>query len=104
MPRNGSAPTIRRAVIALLASAVVHDAVRAAAAAPEEQPIELATFTGTLRGTLTLPAPASAPAGPVVLMIAGSGPVDRDGNEPRLGVKTDMLKQLATGLAARGVS
>ena len=38
---------------------------------------------------------------PAVLLISGSGPTDRDGNQP--GLKTDTLKQIATGLAAAGI-
>jgi uncharacterized protein len=71
----------------------------------------LTTPTGNLAGTLELPA---APSGGVpvvliikpsiVLIIAGSGPTDRDGNTPILPGKNDALKQLALGLAARGVA
>lgn len=53
-----------------------------------------------LRGTLTLPdGEASVPA---VLILAGSGPVDRDGNLP--GVRNDSLKMLAHGLADQGIA
>ena len=62
----------------------------------------LATPTGTLAGTLEVPA-TPGPA-PVVLIIAGSGPTDRDGNTPLLPGKNDTLKQLALGLASRGVA
>lgn len=62
---------------------------------------EIATGTGpaTLHGTLALPdGPARVPG---VLILAGSGPVDRDGNLPSL--SNDSLKLLARGLADRGV-
>lgn len=55
---------------------------------------------GGLRGTLTLPQ-GTAPA-PAALILAGSGPVDRDGNIP--GASNDSLKLLARGLADRGVA
>jgi pimeloyl-ACP methyl ester carboxylesterase len=42
--------------------------------------------------------------GPVVLLIAGSGPTDRDGNNPMLPGKNDALKQLALALALRGIA
>lgn len=45
-----------------------------------EQPIELDTETGGIKGTLTTPAGASKT--PVVVIISGSGPRDRDGNTP----------------------
>jgi alpha-beta hydrolase superfamily lysophospholipase len=56
-----------------------------------------------LAGTLLLPESAteSAPA-PAVLIIAGSGPTDRDGNTVMLPLKIDTLKQFAEALAIRG--
>lgn len=55
----------------------------------------------TLEGTLLVPAD-SGPF-PAVVIIAGSGPTDRDGNAgPTL--RTDMYRQLAEGLAARGIA
>ena len=54
---------------------------------------------GGLHGTLILTGNDS-PA-PVVLILAGSGPVDRDGNLP--GRPNDSLKLLAHGLADRGI-
>lgn len=62
----------------------------------------LATPTGKLFGTLELPATPGSP--PLVLIIAGSGPTDRDGNSPMLPGKCDTLKLLALGLASRGVA
>jgi pimeloyl-ACP methyl ester carboxylesterase len=41
--------------------------------------------------------------GAAVLIIPGSGPTDRDGNNP-LGVKGSIYKLLAEGLAARGIT
>jgi pimeloyl-ACP methyl ester carboxylesterase len=38
----------------------------------------------------------------VVLFVAGSGPTDRDGNQPRL--VNDSLKQLAAALASQGIA
>lgn len=63
----------------------------------------LRTPTGTLAGTLEMPATMKG-APPVVLLIAGSGPTDRDGNSPLLPGKNDALKMLALGLAQRGVA
>ena len=54
---------------------------------------------GPLEGTL-LDAGKSAP---VVLIIPGSGPTDRDGNNP-LGVTAAPYRLLAEALAAKGVS
>lgn len=53
-----------------------------------------------LRGTLLAPRPGAAQA---VLIIPGSGPTDRDGNNP-LGVKAASYRLLAEALAARGIA
>jgi pimeloyl-ACP methyl ester carboxylesterase len=71
-----------------------------ARAARCDEPIQLATKTGTLDGTLDMP--AGGRPFPVVVMIAGSGPTDRDGNQPQL--KNDSLKLLGKGLAERGIA
>jgi pimeloyl-ACP methyl ester carboxylesterase len=55
----------------------------------------------TLEGTLTLPA-GSGPW-PAAVIIAGSGPTDRNGNSPA-GIATDMYQLLALGLADRGIA
>ncbi len=55
----------------------------------------------TLRGTLTVPA-ADQPS-PALLLLPGSGPTDRDGNQPPALV-TDLLKQLAETLAKEGIA
>jgi pimeloyl-ACP methyl ester carboxylesterase len=65
-----------------------------------EQAFDLAAPGGTLAGTLNLPA-ASGKV-PVVLIIAGSGPTDRDGNGPVAQARNDSLKLLAAALADAG--
>lgn len=67
-----------------------------------EEPFALTTAGGTLSGTLLLP-DGSGPW-PVVLMIAGSGPTDRDGNSTVLAIGTDFLKLLAQQLAVAGIA
>ena len=74
---------------------LVASMVPAAAGAWTEQEIS----NGELRGTLTLP--ETSASFPAALLIAGSGPVDRDGNFP--GSPNDSLKLLAHGLAAQGI-
>ncbi|GEM47490.1 alpha/beta hydrolase family protein [Deinococcus cellulosilyticus] len=54
-----------------------------------------------LKGTLQLPE-GTGPF-PVALIIAGSGPTDRDGNNPLAG-KNNSLKLLAEGLAQNGIA
>ncbi len=61
-----------------------------------------ATVSLTLDGTLTLPADLTKPV-PVVLLIAGSGPTDRDGNSP-VGVTTNAFKMLADSLNRMGIA
>ncbi len=63
-------------------------------------------FTGAsgveLAGTLTLPGARRGARSAGLVLIAGSGPTDRDGNQPPA-FKTDLLKQIAARLADRGV-
>ncbi|HEY2322492.1 MAG TPA: alpha/beta hydrolase [Thermoanaerobaculia bacterium] len=58
---------------------------------------------GAIHGTLLLPSDMSKPV-PVVLLIAGSGPTDRDGNSATLPGKNDSLKMLATDFAMNGIA
>jgi pimeloyl-ACP methyl ester carboxylesterase len=53
-----------------------------------------------LHGTFARPANGTE-RGPAVLILAGSGPTDRNGNGPQL--STDTYRKLAEGLAAAGI-
>ncbi|WP_052026631.1 MULTISPECIES: alpha/beta hydrolase [Pseudomonas] len=66
-----------------------------------QRPISLDTGSGELFGTLLLP--KSAAPVPVVLIIAGSGPTDRDGNNPD-GGRNDSMKRLARILAKHNIA
>lgn len=66
------------------------------------EPWALETPTGKLFGTLLLPK-TSTPY-PVVLIIAGSGPTDRNGNTPAIPGSNNAYKYLAEALAARGIA
>jgi uncharacterized protein len=55
---------------------------------------------GALKGTMLAPEKAN---GPAVLIVPGSGPTDRDGNNP-LGIKGAPYRLLAEGLAAKGIA
>lgn len=66
-----------------------------------ESEIILKTATGDISGTLTFP--AGLKSTPVVLIIAGSGPTDRDGNST-LGLKTNAYKYIAEGLEKNGIA
>jgi len=87
---------IRRALIAALLLACSP----ATPAAPPESFLEAPGPAGPLKGTLVSPGSKSAP---VVLIIPGSGPTDRDGNSP-LGIRASSYRLLAQGLAARGIA
>jgi hypothetical protein len=65
-----------------------------------ERQIQLDVATGKIDGTMDLPE-GEGPF-PVAIIIAGSGPTDRNGNQFLL--KTDNLRLLGQGLAARGVA
>ena len=68
-----------------------------------ESPITLETKTCKIYGTLCMPLNAKIPV-PVAIIIAGSGPTDRNGNSPKFGLKTDAYKQLAHKLSEAGVA
>ena len=71
--------------------------------AMEEQSVSLDTPTGKINGKIGLP---DAEKPPIVLLIAGSGPTDMDGNTNSGGfsMKNNSLKLLAEGLAQRGIA
>lgn len=85
----------------MLAAALAALAPTAFAAAPVETFVEIPGGPGPLKGTML--GPADGPHGPAVLILAGSGPTDRDGLNP-LGVKAPSYRQIAEGLAAQGVT
>jgi len=58
---------------------------------------------GYLHGELLMPSEVPGGKMPVVLMIAGSGPTDRDGNNP-LGVRAAPYRMLAEALQQRGIA
>lgn len=74
-----------------------------ASAQVSEQGIALDTPTGQVAGTLQLPAATEGKLR-VALIIAGSGPTDRDGNSALLPGRNDSLKLLAVALAEEGVA
>ena len=67
---------------------------------PTATPVSVESPTGPLYGTLLTP---DEPTRAVAVIIAGSGPTDRDGNSP-LGVSAGTYRLLAEGLAAQGVA
>jgi uncharacterized protein len=65
-----------------------------------ETPLVLHTATGDIFGTLTLP--NNFTMGPVALLIAGSGPTDRNGNNPTM--KNESLRMLSYALANNAIA
>src|SRR5688572_11265799 len=65
----------------------------------KEQPIVLKTTTGEISGTLTV---GDRPGSVVALIIAGSGPTDRNGNS--MFTNNNSLKMLAQQMANMGVA
>jgi uncharacterized protein len=90
---NGAAAVLILAVLIL-------SAVDARAA---EREVSFKGFGGfELKGTLALPDGTLSAKLPAVVMLAGSGPTDRNGNQMQAGVHTDLLKQFAEALAKQG--
>lgn len=65
-----------------------------------ETTVILETASGKIYGSLITP--VHFKEGPVVLIIAGSGPTDRNGNNPMM--KNNSLQQLAVGLVNKGIA
>jgi alpha-beta hydrolase superfamily lysophospholipase len=58
----------------------------------------------TLAGTLALPTISEIQRVPGVVLVAGSGPTDRNGNNPLIPVKVDVLKDIAQALGRAGIA
>jgi pimeloyl-ACP methyl ester carboxylesterase len=84
------------AAVALLTAS--HGAI-AAQTPPTGVEVEATGPEGPLKGTLL----DAGKGAPIAVIIPGSGPTDRDGNNP-MGVKAAHLKMLAEGLGAQGIS
>lgn len=70
---------------------------------PTETALEVFCGDVLLPGILTWPHGGNSYI-PLVVLVAGSGPTDRDGNNYNVPGKTDALKLLAEGLAVRGIA
>ncbi|WPU95468.1 alpha/beta hydrolase [Mucilaginibacter sabulilitoris] len=66
-----------------------------------ESPVSLKTLSGSIAGTLAMPKNVNGKI-PVVMIIAGSGPTDRDGNSPKLGLSANTYKMIANELGKNG--
>ena len=75
------------------------------ASGPKRRELRFAGAAGaTLAGTLLLPLGSEIQRVPGVVLIAGSGPTDRDGNNPLIPVQVDVLNLIAERLAAAGIA
>ena len=95
-PRSGW----RWAILSVLLAVTQGLAPRPALAT--ERPVTLGTGSDTLYATLSRPDAAPPTRRPAVLLIAGSGPTDRDGNSTLPGVQPATLKQIAQALENAG--
>ncbi|HWK38619.1 MAG TPA: alpha/beta fold hydrolase [Hyphomicrobium sp.] len=87
------------AMFALIVDAAVARGVASTESTIIESTIEVPGPLGPLQGTLL----AAGPDAPVVLVVPGSGPTDRNGNNP-LGVSSATYRLLAEELGRRGIS
>lgn len=85
-----------------IASAAAPPLHRPPPAGVVEQPFDIKNRGAKLAGVLWLPEPRPKTV-PVVIVIAGSGPVDRDGNAGGL-LRSDSYRLLAAALAKKGVA
>ncbi len=69
--------------------------------AQRTEALTLYTPTGDLMGTMVLP--EEIEQFPIVLIQAGSGPTDRDGNSP-FGVRANSYRMIADALARKGIA
>jgi hypothetical protein len=90
----------RRAILASASGVALGAVLGRFAEAQEKNVIEQPWSLEGLAGTYT--APREQTRGPAVLIIAGSGPTDRDGNNPG-GIRADTYRMLAHALAAGGL-
>jgi len=95
---------IRRLARTLLALPVLFTAMTAMAADGVSN--QLISFTSNdgavLAGTLTRPTNQTGKL-PGIVLLQGSGPTDRDGNQPPT-IRSDLLRQIADGLALKGIA
>jgi pimeloyl-ACP methyl ester carboxylesterase len=91
-----------RFLIALVGAVSVTGAQPAARQATASSPMDLVTPAGTLSGTLVMPGTSGRV--PVALIVAGSGPTDRDADATTLSGANDAYRMLADALAAQGIA
>jgi pimeloyl-ACP methyl ester carboxylesterase len=86
----------------LIAAAFLTIAMPISALAASDREVTIDGGKAPLHGALLVPDGRASSA--AVLIVAGSGPTDRDSNSIIPGVKPNTLKMLAQGLAAQGIT
>jgi uncharacterized protein len=90
------------AIMFVFGFAIAAYALRGSVLAADEQDIAFAGAGGLeLPGTMTRPKTQGSGKAPAILLLPGSGPTDRNGNQLP-GFKTDLLSQLSNSLAQGG--
>lgn len=103
---------VRRLVLASLLLALIALALGACGQsqppttiAQQERTVSYPGVAGvTLAGTLLIPTHRSGQRVPGIIIVAGSGPTDRNGNDPKLGLMTNLYQQIADQLAQQGIA
>jgi len=99
-------PHVRPAVFLALAlqgiSVTMNANLGAQGPDPGGELLMLETSSGKIAGTLLIPKATGSV--PLAVLIAGSGPTDRNGNSPLIPGANNSLKLLAEGLAAHGIA
>lgn len=98
MPTLGR--TVRHLFVAMLLIGAARTLPAQATPAATAEAVTVPRAPGQLAGTLLVPRTSGSV--PVVLLVAGSGPTDRDGNGP--GYTPGSLRQLAESLAVRQIA
>jgi uncharacterized protein len=95
----------RTAFVAATAASAALAALGSRAAAADDTAYAAAISAGTLFGTALVPDAGTSAAArvPAVLIVAGSGPTDRDGNSGTV-LRTDCYRLLAEALRASGIA
>jgi uncharacterized protein len=98
----------RRRALAAAAAALAASSAQAQVTysqGSKERQVRFATSDGVvLSGTLLLPMISEIQYVPGVVLVAGSGPTDRDGNNTLAPARIDLLKQIAELLAGVGIA
>lgn len=97
-----SLSAVAPAVVPAPAKGMIMQAASQQVDSTRNEQVSITTPGGTVHGTLLLPPVAGKV--PVVLLIAGSGPTDRDGNSPLLTGGPASLRLLAEALAHSGIA